>query len=135
MSSTRSAHIHSVALLADQFGITQKTARLGQIVFLLAYAFGCELWAPWSEEPGRWGVLQTSLTLVNIWQIPCMLAPNSGMILAGRFLGGLSSASSSVTLGMVADMWERDEQQYAVAFVVLSSISGSVVGPVGTFIQ
>lgn len=89
------------------------------MVFLLAYAFGCELWAPWSEELGRWGVLQTSLALVNIWQIPCALAPNLGTILAGRFLGGLSSAGGLVTLGMVADMWEPDEQQYAVVFVVL----------------
>lgn len=37
---------------------------------------------------------------------------------------------------MVADMWEPDEQQYAVCFVVLSSVGGSVVGPiVGGFIQ
>ena len=105
-------------------------------MFLLACAFGCKLWAPWSEELGRWGVLQTSLALVNIWQIPCALAPNFDTILASRFLGGLSSAGGSVTLGMVADMWEPDEQQYAVAFVVLFSVSGSVVGPVvGAFIQ
>lgn len=106
------------------------------MAFLLAYAFGCELWAPWSEELGRWRVLQTSLALVNIWQILCALAPNFGTILAGRFLGGLSSAGGSATLGMVADVWEPDEQQYAVAFVILSSVSGSVVGPVvGAFIQ
>ncbi|OCL06422.1 MFS general substrate transporter [Glonium stellatum] len=136
MNFNASVYANAVAPLAHHFDITLKTARLGQMVFLLAYAFGCELWAPWSEELGRWGVLQTSLALVNIWQIPCALAPNFGTILAGRFLGGLSSAGGSVTLGMVADMWEPDEQQYAVAFVVLSSVSGSVIGPVvGAFIQ
>lgn len=31
---------------------------------------------------------------------------------------------------MVADMWEPDEQQYAINFVVLSSVGGSVVGPI-----
>lgn len=37
---------------------------------------------------------------------------------------------------MVADMWEPDDQQYAVAFIVLSSVGGSVLGPVlGAFIQ
>ncbi len=41
-----------------------------------------------------------------------------------------------MTLGMVADMWEADEQQYAVNFIVLSSVGGSVVGPVvGGFVQ
>ena len=33
-------------------------------------------------------------------------------------------------------MWEPDDQQYAVAFIVLSSVGGSVLGPVlGGFIQ
>jgi MFS family permease len=32
--------------------------------------------------------------------------------------------------------WEPDEQQYAVAYVVFSSVGGSVVGPiVGAFVQ
>lgn len=36
----------------------------------------------------------------------------------------------------VADMWDADDQQYAIAFVVLSSVGGSVVGPiVGGFLQ
>lgn len=123
-------------LLAEQFGISQQAARVGQMIFLIAYAFGCELWAPWSEELGRWPVLQASLFLVNLWQIPCALAPNFGTIVVGRLLGGLSSAGGSVTLGLIADMFEPDNQQYAVAFIVLSSVGGSVVGPIaGGFIQ
>ncbi|KAL9031457.1 MAG: hypothetical protein Q9196_000518 [Gyalolechia fulgens] len=122
--------------LVASFAITGQEARIGQAVFLIAYAFGCELWAPWSEEFGRRPVLQLSLAMVNIWQIPCALAKNYGTIIAGRVLGGLSSAGGSVTLGMVADMWEPDVQQYAVAFIVLSSVGGSVLGPVlGAFIQ
>ena len=35
-----------------------------------------------------------------------------------------------MTLGMIADLWDSDSQQYAVAFVVLSSVGGSVFGPV-----
>ena len=50
--------------------------------------------------------------------------------MVGRALGGLSSAGGSVTLGMIADMWESDKQQYAVAYVVFSSVGGSVLGPV-----
>ncbi|GAM87881.1 hypothetical protein ANO11243_059090 [Dothideomycetidae sp. 11243] len=117
------------------FGVGKQGARVGQCIFLICYAFGCELWAPWSEEVGRWPVLQLSLFLVNIWQILCALAPNWGSILVGRALGGLSSAGGSVTLGMVADMWESEHQQFAVAYVVLSSVGGSVLGPVfGGFI-
>lgn len=80
--------------------------------------------------------MQLSLGLVNLWQIPCALAPNYGTIIIGRILGGFSSAGGSVTLGMVADMWNADDQQYAVAYIVLSSVGGSVIGPViGGFIE
>ena len=41
-----------------------------------------------------------------------------------------------MTLGMVADMWEPEHHQHAVAFVVLSSVMGSAIGPIcGGFIQ
>ncbi|KAI4290012.1 MAG: hypothetical protein L6R35_000726 [Caloplaca aegaea] len=122
--------------LIESFNISGQMSRVGQAVFLIAYAFGCELWAPWSEEFGRRTVLQLSLAFVNLWQIPCALAQNYATVVVGRVLGGLSSAGGSVTLGMVADMWEPDDQQYAVAFIVLSSVGGSVLGPVlGGFIQ
>lgn len=130
MNFNTSVYANAIGPLSEEFGVTTQVARLGQMVFLVAYAFGCELWAPWSEELGRWPVLQLSLFLVNIWQIPCALAPNFATIIIGRFLGGLSSAGGSVTLGMVADMWEPGDQQYAVAFIVFSSVAGSVVGPI-----
>lgn len=125
------------------------------MIFLICYAFGCELWAPWSEELGRRWTLQASLFLVNsmsahttirkriyadfvclVWQVLAALAPNFGSIIVARALGGLSSAGGSVTLGMVADLYSPNEQQYAVAYIVFASVFGSVIGPiVGPFIQ
>ncbi|KAF3482598.1 polyamine transporter 4 [Arthroderma uncinatum] len=136
MNFNTSVYANAIAPMAEHFSITEATARLGQMAFLIAYAFGSELWAPWSEELGRWPVMQLSLLLVNIWQVLCALAPKFSYILAGRTLGGLSSAGGSVTMGMIADMWEPDRQQYAVAFIVLSSVAGSVVGPIaGGFME
>lgn len=41
-----------------------------------------------------------------------------------------------MTLGIVADMWQPEDQQYAISFVVLSSVAGSLVGPIfGGFIE
>lgn len=45
-------------------------------------------------------------------------------------MGGLFSAGGSITLGIVADMYTADTQQYAVAFVVLASVGGSIFGPI-----
>ncbi|CAI7645785.1 unnamed protein product [Penicillium pancosmium] len=129
MNFNTGVYASAVTGLTEEFHISEQAARVGQCVFLVAYAFGCELWAPWSEEFGRWPIMQLSLFLVNIWQIPCALAPNFGTIVVCRILGGLSSAGGSVTLGMTADMWEPDNQGYAVAYVVLSSVGGSTIGP------
>lgn len=130
MNWNASFYAGAITGLSKHFHISKQAARVGQMIFLVCYGFGSELWAPWSEEMGRWPIMQLSLFFVNIWQIPCALAPNFGTIIVCRALGGLSSAGGSVTLGMVADMWEPDDQQYAVAFIVLSSVAGSAFAPI-----
>lgn len=127
---------HAVSSVSEKYSVSEQVARIPQMAFLIAYAFGCELWAPWSEEFGRWPIQQLSLFLVNIWQIPCGLANNYATYVVCRTLGGLSTAGGSVTLGVLADMWEPDEQEFAVAFLVLSSVGGSVVGAIiGAFVE
>ncbi|KAF2638915.1 polyamine transporter 4 [Massarina eburnea CBS 473.64] len=136
MNMNASLYPHAVSRISEEHGISKQVARIPQMLFLVAYAFGCELWAPWSEEYGRWPVQQLSLFLVNIWQVPCAVSDNYATYAVCRFLGGLSTAGGSVTLGVLADMWEPDEQEYAVAFLVLSSVGGSVVGAIaGGFIE
>ena len=136
MNFNTSLYSNGLKGISKEFGVSEQGARCGAMIFLVLYAFGCELWAPWSEELGRKPVLQLSLFLVNIWQLPVALAPNFASLMVGRALGGLSSAGGSVTLGMIADMWEADNQQYAVAYVVFSSVGGSIFGPIiGGFIE
>lgn len=130
MNFNTSLYSNGLKGISEEFHVSEQAARCGAMIFLVLYAFGCELWAPWSEELGRWPILQLSLFLVNIWQLPVALAPNFASIMVGRALGGLSSAGGSVTLGMIADMWDADKQQYAVAYVVFSSVGGSILGPV-----
>lgn len=136
MNFNTSLYSNGLGGISEEFGVSAQAARVGAAIFLITYAFGCELWAPWSEEFGRKPILQLSLFLVNIWQLPVALAPNFATILVGRALGGLSSAGGSVTLGMIADLFEPDNQQYAVAYVVFSSVGGSILGPiVGGFLE
>ncbi|ORY08753.1 putative MFS multidrug transporter [Clohesyomyces aquaticus] len=126
MNYNAAVYSNAVAPLNEHYGITN--ARHGMIAFLVTYAFGCELWAPWSEEVGRWTVMQMSLGLVNVWQILCGASTTWNQVLIGRVLGGFSSAGGSVTLGMVADMFDPEDQQLAVAWVSLWSCLGSVIG-------
>ncbi|KAF2475256.1 MFS general substrate transporter, partial [Lindgomyces ingoldianus] len=126
MNFNTAVYSNAVPQINEHFGI--KNARMGMVAFLVAYAFGCELWAPWSEEVGRWIIMQLSLGFVNVSIIICALGVNFPMIIAGRVIGGLSSAGGSVTLGMVADMFHPEEQQHAVLWASLWSCLGAVIG-------
>lgn len=130
MNFNTSVFPNAVKPLSKAFEIGQQEARTGQMIYLVLYSIGCELWAPWSEEFGRWPILQLSMFLINIWQIPCALAPNWGTIVVCRGLGGLSTAGGSVTLGLIADVYERETQQFPLAFIVLSSCIGTSIGGV-----
>ncbi|KAH6651515.1 MFS multidrug transporter [Truncatella angustata] len=136
MNFNTSLYSNGLVGMSEEFGISLQTARTGAGVFLVTYAFGCELWAPWSEEFGRRWIMQISLLLVNLCCIPVALANNFPLIAIFRALGGLFSAGGSVTLGIVADMYTAETQQYAVAFVVFSSVGGSIFGPiVGGYVE
>jgi MFS family permease len=130
MNFNTSVFPNAVKPLSKAFDISQQEARTGQMAYLVTYSIGCELWAPWSEEFGRWPILQLSMFLINIWQLPAALAPNWGSIVVARALGGISTAGGSVTLGLIADLYEPDEQQFPLAFIVFSSCIGTSIGGV-----
>ncbi|KAK5126944.1 hypothetical protein LTR85_008302 [Meristemomyces frigidus] len=140
MNFNTSVYPNVVTQLAQVFPISEQGARTGQMIYLVFYSFGCELWAPWSEEFGRWPILMLSEFLICIWTLPQALAPNFGSILAGRALAGLSTAGGSVTLGLIADLYQVEDQQWPLAFIVLSScigtsIGGVVGGPIERFLM
>ncbi|KAI0887871.1 MFS general substrate transporter [Annulohypoxylon maeteangense] len=139
MNLNTTLYSNAISGISEHYGVTPFDVRWGGAAsFLIAYAFGCELWAPWSEEFGRKPVLQISLGLVNIWGILVWFAPNWPAHVVGRTLGGLSSAGGSVTLAVISDIFEPEDPmiQHATSFIVLSSVGGSIIGPIiGGFIE
>ncbi|KAE8376146.1 major facilitator superfamily domain-containing protein [Aspergillus bertholletiae] len=140
MNFNTSVYPAAVKPLSEAFNISEQHARTGQMAYLVTYSIGCELWAPWSEEFGRWPILQLSMFLINIWQLPAALAPNWGSMVVARALGGISTAGGSVTLGLIADIYEPETQQFPLAFIVLSScigtsIGGVIGGPIARFLD
>lgn len=86
MNFNTSVFPNAVNKLSAYWHISPQEARTAQMIYLVTYSVGCELWAPWSEEFGRWPILQLSMFLINIWQIPCGVAPNWGTIVVCRGL-------------------------------------------------
>ena len=65
MNMNTSIYSNAITGVMDEFHVSAQTFRVGAAVFLIMYAIGSLLWAPWSEELGRKPVLQLSLFLVN----------------------------------------------------------------------
>ena len=97
MNFNTSLYSNALKGISKEFDVSEQAARCGAMIFLVTYAFGCELWAPWSEEFGRWPILQLSLFLVNIWQLPVALAPNFASIMVGPCPGW------SILCGRISD--------------------------------
>lgn len=131
MNFNTTLYSNGISGMSQEFRISEDTARWGAAAFLIAYAFGCELWAPWSEEYGRRIVLQLSLGLVNVFGILVTFAPNFQSVLIGRTFGGLMTAGGSVTLAVIADLFHHNDPwfQYATLFIVAASVGGSILGP------
>ena len=129
MNYNASVYGFCVEGVAEEFGVTKWQARIGQALYLICHGIGCELFAPWSEDwPGRFPVVQLSMTLVNCFSLLGALTPSFSGLLAARALGGLTSAGGSVLIGMVADFYGPADHQYASGFLVLASVGGNVAG-------
>lgn len=55
MNFNTSLYSNAVGGISEEFGVSAQAGRLGAAIFLITYAFGCELWA----------VRECSLTIVN----------------------------------------------------------------------
>jgi hypothetical protein len=49
MNFNTSLYSNGLGGISEEFNISEQAARCGAMIFLILYAFGCELWAPWSE--------------------------------------------------------------------------------------
>jgi hypothetical protein len=58
MNFNTSLYSNALGGISAEFGVSLQAARVGAAIFLISYAFGCELWAPWSE-----GMLSTHRNL------------------------------------------------------------------------
>jgi hypothetical protein len=49
MNFNTSLYSNALGGISAEFDVSLQAARVGAAIFLITYAFGCELWAPWSE--------------------------------------------------------------------------------------
>ncbi|KAJ2914534.1 hypothetical protein MD484_g5878, partial [Candolleomyces efflorescens] len=123
--------------LAVKYGITNSTViALTLCIFLLSFAIAPLILAPLSEMYGRTWVLHIGNIFTMGFSFGCAFAPNTGTLIAFRFLSGLSgSAPIACGGGSVGDLFAEKDRASAMALFSLGPLIGPVAGPVaGGFI-
>ncbi|KAK7437926.1 hypothetical protein VKT23_018361 [Stygiomarasmius scandens] len=123
--------------IAEQYGITSSTMiALVLSIFLLSFALGPLILAALSEMYGRTWILHGGAFLSIAFNFGCAYAPNTGALLAFRFLSGFSgSAPIAIGGGSISDLFSAKDRASAMALYSLGPLIGPAIGPVaGGFI-
>ncbi|KXN82226.1 hypothetical protein AN958_02917 [Leucoagaricus sp. SymC.cos] len=123
--------------VAEKYGISNPTViALTLSIFLASFSIGPLIMAPLSEMYGRKWVLHIANLFSLAFSLGCAFSPNTGSLIAFRFLAGLSgSAPIAIGGGSVGDLFAEHERASAMALFSLGPLIGPVVGPIaGGFI-
>jgi multidrug resistance protein len=117
--------------IMEHFHISQEVAVLCISLFVAGYCVGPLLWGPLSESFGRRPCFVLAFIVYTGFQVGCALAPNTGAMLAFRFLSGTFAAAPLTNSGaLLADIWDVDTRGTAMAFFSLAPFAGPSLGPI-----
>ncbi|KAL1870023.1 hypothetical protein Plec18167_007541 [Paecilomyces lecythidis] len=120
----------------EEFHVSDITESLATALYLIAFAFGSLVAAPFSETVGRNPVYLVTLSMFMIFIMASGLAPNIGSQFVFRFLAGLFGCTPLTTFGgSMSDIFHLLDRTYAFPICCSLSFLGPFLAPmVGAFI-
>lgn len=118
-------------LLADFTISSTLLAAFVVSVYVLGFAFGPLIIAPWCENSGRAIVYNTCNVLFVIFNIASAVAPNMTALIIFRFLDGCAGvAAITCGSGTIADVIPIESRGRAMSLWSLGPLFGPIIGPV-----
>ncbi|KAH6918029.1 major facilitator superfamily domain-containing protein [Coprinopsis sp. MPI-PUGE-AT-0042] len=117
--------------VAEKYDITNPTIlALTLSIFLISYAMGPLILSPLSEIYGRSWILHISNLLTMAFNLGCAFSPNTGSLLALRFIAGFwGSAPVAIGGGTIGDVFDASERASAMALFTMGPLFGPALGP------
>ncbi|KAJ7282653.1 major facilitator superfamily domain-containing protein [Mycena rebaudengoi] len=118
--------------MAEEFHVSREATILTISLFVLGLGLGPLITGPFSEASvyGRAIIYRISYTLLVLFSLPVVFAPNLAVVLVFRFLLGACGASFlSVSGGSIADMFSNETVGNPMAFYTITPFLGPVFGP------
>ncbi|KAH7130743.1 major facilitator superfamily domain-containing protein [Dendryphion nanum] len=131
VSFCSSAFSGGIQQIMIEFGVSQEVVTLGLSLFVLGFALGPLLWAPFSELYGRQIVYFGTFCAFMAFNAGAAGSQNIYTLIILRFFGG-SFGSSPLTNagGVVADLFSAKERGLAMSVFSLAPFMGPVLGPI-----
>ncbi|KAI5798448.1 major facilitator superfamily domain-containing protein, partial [Pyronema domesticum] len=130
--------IYSSATFAvsREWGVSTEVSLLGMSTYVLGFAFGPLIWAPFSELRGRRLPLLLGMFGFSIFQIAVATAKDIQTVILSRFFGGIFASCPLAVVGAVfADIFGQETRGTAIAVFSMMVFSGPLFGPIaGGFI-
>lgn len=117
--------------ILHEFEVAQIIATLGVSLFVVGFALGPLLWAPFSEIYGRQRVFFVTFLAFTAFNAGAAGSQNIWTLIILRFFGG-SFGSSPLTNagGVVADLFSANERGLAMSIFSMAPFMGPVLGPI-----
>lgn len=123
-------------VLAEFHSTSQLESTILVSIWELGEVFGPLIAGPLSERYGRLPVYHTTIILFIIFSIAAAKSKNINMLIAFRFLLGLTVASTTLNPCIVGDMFVKENRGRALAIMGMTPFIAPVLGPtVGGFIS
>ncbi len=117
------------AVQAD-FAIGANVVQLTLSLSLLAIAFSTLAYGPLSDRFGRRPILLLGLGLFLLGTFVCALAPNIGILIAGRVIQAAGGAAGMVLArAVVRDLWGHAEAAAVIARLTMVMVVAPMVAP------
>jgi multidrug resistance protein len=114
-----------------EFNSVQEVVTLGVSLFVLGFALGPLLWAPFSELYGRQVVFFGTFMAFTCFNAGAAGSQNMWTLLILRFFGGAFGSSPLTNAGgVVADLFAAKERGLAMSIFSVAPFMGPVLGPI-----
>ncbi|KAF2120966.1 major facilitator superfamily domain-containing protein [Lophiotrema nucula] len=131
VSFCSSAFSGGIQQVMVEFGVSQEVVTLGISLFVLGFALGPLLWAPFSELYGRQIVFFGTFLAFTAFNAGAAGSKNIWTLLILRFFGGAFGSSPLTNAGgVVADLFAAKERGLAMSIFSVAPFMGPVLGPI-----
>ncbi|KAH7385645.1 major facilitator superfamily domain-containing protein [Pyrenochaeta sp. MPI-SDFR-AT-0127] len=131
VSFCSSAFSGGIQQIMVEFGVSQVVVTLGVSLFVLGFALGPLLWAPFSELYGRQVVFFGTYIAFVAFNAACAGAPNIyGLLILRFFAAAFGSSPLTNAGGVIADLFNANERGLAMSIFSAAPFMGPVLGPI-----